>query len=96
MAIETVLVFASGVATIVGIMLAVRVFVEIVEIRDRRRARYHAARSVGRGSPPDVTDPNHHVMIVRTRKGYRLTFYDQHGHHLYSVDLVKVDSSSSE
>ena len=96
MAIETVLVFASGVATIVGIMLAVWVFAEIVEIRDRRRAKYHAVRSEGRGIPPDVTDPDHHVMIVRTRKGYRLNFYDQHGHHFYSVDLEKVDSSSRE
>ena len=96
MAIETVLVFASGVATIVGIMLAVWVFAEIVEIRDRRRAKYHAVRSEGHGDPPDVTDPDHHVMIARTRKGYRLNFYDQHGHHLYSVDLVKVDSSSRE
>lgn len=95
MAIETVLVLASGVATIVGIILAVRVFVEIIETRDRRRARYHAVRSEGRGSPPNVTDPDHHVMIVRTRKGYRLNFYDQHGHHLYSVDLEKVDSSGS-
>ena len=67
MAIETVLVFASGVATIVGIMLAVWVFAEIVEIRDRRRAKYHAVRSEGRGIPPDVTDPDHHVMIARTR-----------------------------
>ena len=95
MAIETVLVFASGVATIVGIMLAVWVFAEIVEIRDRRRAKYHAVRSEGRGIPPDVTDPDHHVMIARTRKGYRLNFYDQHGHHLYSVDLEKVDPSGS-
>lgn len=96
MAIETVLVFASGVATIVGIMLAVWVFAEIVEIRDSRRARYHVVRSEGRGSPPDVTDPDHHVMIVRTRKGYRLNFYDQYGHHLYSVDLEKVDYSYRE
>ena len=96
MAIETVLVFASGVATIVGIILAVWVFVEIVEIRDRRRTRYHAVRSKGHGTLPDVTDPDHHVMIVRTRKGYRLNFYDQHGHHFYSVDLEKVDSSPRE
>lgn len=96
MAIETVLVFASGVATIVGIMLAVWVFVEIVEVRDRRRAKYRAVRSKGRGIPPDITDPDHHVKLVRTRKGYRLNFYDHHGHHVYSVDLEKVDSSSRE
>ncbi len=56
MGIETVIVFAAGAATIIGIILAVRVFVEIIEIRDIRRTRYRAVRSEGQGGPP-----GHHI-----------------------------------
>ena len=93
MAIETVLVFASGVATIVGIMLAVRVFVKIIEVRDRRRASYRLVLDKAQTTPTDITDPDYSVKLINTRKGYRLDFYDGQGHHVHSVDLEKVDSS---
>lgn len=91
--IELILVFAAGAATIVGIILAVWVFVKIIEIRDRRRASYRTVRTKGIGGPPDITDPRHSVKMVKTSKGFLLDFYDPQGHHFYSVDLEKVDSS---
>ena len=91
--IETVIVFAAGAATIIGIILAVRVFVEIIEVRDRRRARYRAVRSEGQGGPPDITSTDHSVKLAKAGKGFRLDFYDRQGHYFYSVALEKVDSS---
>lgn len=88
-----VLVFAASAATIVGIILAVWIFVKIIEIRDRRKASYRFEWSKGLGSPPDITDPDHTVKVVKSRRGVRINFYDGQGHHFYSVDLEKVDSS---
>lgn len=90
MEIETILVVAAGVSAIVGIIIAVSVFVKIIEERDRRRASYRLVRSMGKKTPSDITDPDHTVKLIRTRKGYRLDFYDGQGHHFYSVDLEKA------
>ena len=96
MAIESTLVLAAGASAIVGIILAVWVFARIIDIRDRRRARYRAAWSWGRGGPPDVTDPDISVKIDKIRKGYHVSFYDAYGQHFYSIDLEKVDTSVDE
>ena len=96
MAIESTLVLAASASAVIGIILAVWVFARIIDIRDRRRARYRATWSWGRGGPPDVTDPDISVKIDKIRKGYLVIFYDAHGQHFYSIDLEKVDSSSRE
>lgn len=93
MGVETILMFAAGAATIIGIILAVWVFVKIIEFRDRRRASYRFEWSKGLGSPPDITDPDHTVKVVKSHRGVRINFYDPQGRHFYSVDLEKVDSS---
>ena len=93
MEIETILVVAAGVSAIVGIILAVAVFAKIIEVRDRRRASYRLVWPTGQKTPSDITDPDHSVKLIRTRKGYRLDFYDGQGQHFSSVDLEKVDSS---
>lgn len=91
MEIETILVVAAGVSAIVGIIIAVSVFVKIIEERDRRRASYRLVWPMVHKTRLDITDPVHTVKLIRTRKGYRLDFYDGQGHHFYSVDLEKVD-----
>ena len=96
MAIESTLVLAASASAVIGIILAVWVFARIIDIRDRRIARYRATWSWGRGGPPDVTDPDISVKIDKIRKGYHVSFYDAQGQHFYSVDLEKVDSSSRE
>lgn len=93
MAIELVIVLSAGASAIVGFILAVWVSAKIIDIRDRRIARYRPAWSSGRGDTPDVTDPDISVKIDKIRKGYHVSFYDAQGQHFYSVDLEKVDSS---
>lgn len=93
MEIETILVVAAGVSAIVGIILAVAVFAKIIEVRDRRRASYRLVWPMDQKTPLDITDPDHSVKLDKTRKGYRLDFYDGQGQHFYSVDLEKLDSS---
>ena len=93
MGLETVLVIAAGASTLVSLILAVWVFVKIIEVRDRRRASYRLVRDKDQKTPTDITDHDHSVKLINTRKGYRLDFYDGQGHLVYSVGLEKVDSS---
>lgn len=93
MTIESAIVLAASASAFVGIIVAVWVFTKIIDIRDRRNARYRTAWSWGRGDAPDVTDPSISVKIDKIRKGYHVSFYDAQGQHFYSIDLEKVDSS---
>lgn len=94
--IETLLVVATGISAIIGLILAVSVFVKIIEVRDRRRASYRLVGAKDQKTPSDITDPTHTVKLIKTRKGYRLDFYDGQGQHFYSVDLEKVDRPGSK
>ena len=78
------------IVVIVGTILAVWVFIKIIEVRDRRRAVY---RLVGSKSPSGIPDPDHYVKLMKNSRGYHVDFYDAQGRHVYSSDLVKVDST---